>query len=69
MSAPALLSIAPAEGWSVLDEQDGKRRPVVAWALVADGVAAPFVCGLVLADDRETIELAGPGRYRQELER
>ena len=58
-----LVGLASAASWSVVVEGDGQRLPIVAWALVADPRAVPYVVGLVVSEDGESVELAPPGRY------
>lgn len=65
--APELTALASADGWSVVDE-DGERRPLVAWGLLSDQRSVPHVIGLVVAEDGETVELAPVGTYERECQ-
>lgn len=68
MSAPTIVSLAPASDWWLLvrlggDDEEGawRRFPLACWALVNDGVErAPWVVGLEAGLD---VELAREGRY------
>ena len=62
-SGPELIAITSGAGWSILTDE-GERRPLACWAMVADPCSSPYVVGLVVAEDGETVELAPPGRYR-----
>lgn len=59
-----LITISAAPDWWLLLGDPGKwsRRPLVAWAMVADG-GAPFTVGMVVGPDGEEVELAEPGTY------
>jgi hypothetical protein len=58
MAERKIVQIMPAPGWAAIfsDDEDELITPLVGWALVQDGDAAPAVVGLAAADKVELCE-------------
>lgn len=58
-----ILTLANANGWWLVDLDAGTRSPLVAWALLEDPGAEPYVVGTIVDASGRCVEVAAVGAY------